>query len=141
MSRQHIQACRRRLDKLKAASGSLNEGPLSAAFADLLDRWGRVPGSDFGRAMGRQGPRGSDIRVDGALVPSVLCIPFGYWEAKDSMDDLDREIAAKLRSGYARITSSTKTPSPSSSARTSARSTARRCRATTKRFCASSPAK
>lgn len=27
-------------------------------------------------------------------------MPFGYWEAKDSRDDLDREIAGKRDKGY-----------------------------------------
>lgn len=27
-------------------------------------------------------------------------MPFGYWEAKDEKDDLDAEIATKLRRGY-----------------------------------------
>lgn len=46
------------------------------------------------------GPRGYRIAVDGALVPPILRKPFGYREAKDSKDDLDREIALKLASGY-----------------------------------------
>lgn len=100
MSRQHIQAYRRRLDKLMAATSSRNEGLLSAAFADLLDRWGGSQDLTLVPQWEGKGPRGDDIRVDGAVVPSVLRIPFGYWEAKDSKDDLDREIASKLRSGY-----------------------------------------
>src|SRR5712671_525339 len=39
--------------------------------------------------------------VDGALVYDVR-VPFGYWEAKDEEDDLDKEIAAKFRRGYPR---------------------------------------
>lgn len=40
--------------------------------------------------------------VDGALVYD-LRVPFGYWEAKDEEDELDKEIAAKFRRGYPRI--------------------------------------
>ncbi len=29
-------------------------------------------------------------------------MPFGYWEAKDENDDLEKEIAAKFRKGYPR---------------------------------------
>jgi len=39
--------------------------------------------------------------VDGALVYDVR-VPFGYWEAKDEEDDLEKEIAAKFRRGYPR---------------------------------------
>jgi predicted helicase len=37
--------------------------------------------------------------IDGALLTS-LRIPFGYWEAKDTNDDLDAEIRKKIRDGY-----------------------------------------
>ncbi len=34
--------------------------------------------------------------VDGALL-HALRVPFGYWEAKDSKDDLDAKIVKKFR--------------------------------------------
>ena len=37
--------------------------------------------------------------VDGALVDPIR-IPFGYWEAKDLDDNLDKQIEYKLRRGY-----------------------------------------
>ncbi len=37
--------------------------------------------------------------MDGALLYE-LRLPFGYWEAKDEKDDLDAEIALKLKRGY-----------------------------------------
>ena len=37
--------------------------------------------------------------VDGALLYE-LRVPFGYWEAKDSTDDLDEEIINKFKRGY-----------------------------------------
>ena len=100
MSRQHINAYRKELAKLQRVSGSLNEGVISGAFGRLLDRWGRSHDLTLIPQWEGHGPRGNDIRVDGALIPSVLRVPFGYWEAKDSKDDLDREIAAKRASGY-----------------------------------------
>jgi hypothetical protein len=36
---------------------------------------------------------------DGALLHE-LRVPFGYWEAKDTNDDLDDEIEKKFRRGY-----------------------------------------
>lgn len=100
MSRQHINAYRTKLANILAASGSLNEGPISQAFGSLLESWGRSHDLTLVQQWEGKGPRGNHIRVDGALVPTVLRIPFGYWEAKDSKDDLDREIAAKIGTGY-----------------------------------------
>lgn len=100
MSRQHINAYRTKLANIHAASGSLNEGPISQAFGSLLESWGRSHDLHLVQQWEGKGPRGNNIRVDGALVPSVLRIPFGYWEAKDSKDDLDKEIAAKIAAGY-----------------------------------------
>lgn len=100
MSRQHLNAYRTKLASIHAASGSLNEGPVSQAFGSLLESWGRSHDLTLVQQWERKGSRGNHIRVDGALVPTVLRIPFGYWEAKDSKDDLDREIAAKIGTGY-----------------------------------------
>ena len=45
----------------------------------------------------------------------------GYWEAKDSHDDLDAEIQAKFNRGYPATTSSSRTPAPPSCSRTGKR--------------------
>lgn len=100
VSRQHINAYRTKLANIHAASGSLNEGPVSQAFGSLLESWGRSHDLILIQQWEGKGSRGNHIRVDGALVPQVLRIPFGYWEAKDSKDDLDRQIAAKIAAGY-----------------------------------------
>jgi hypothetical protein len=100
VSRQHVNAYRTKLANIHAASGSLNEGPISQAFGSLLESWGRSHDLQLVQQWEGRGPRGNHIRVDGALVPTVLRVPFGYWEAKDSKDDLDKEIAAKIAAGY-----------------------------------------
>ena len=87
------------LDRLKRASGDTREGVVSEAFKDLLKGWGRqhdlVFISQYGLSTGAKERR----YVDGALVHTIR-VPFGYWEAKDSDDDLDKEIARKFRAGY-----------------------------------------
>lgn len=74
---------------------------LREAFKDLLKRWARPLDLQFvaeaeitTKAMRR-------IYVDGALLHG-LRVPFGYWEAKDENDDLDKEIEDKFRKGYPR---------------------------------------
>ncbi len=100
MSRQRVNAYRKKLAELHAVSGSLNEGALSAAFAGLLEAWGKSHDLVLAPQWKDKGPRGNSVIVDGALVPNVLRVPFGYWEAKDSKDDLYTEIAKKRRAGY-----------------------------------------
>lgn len=100
MSRQHIGSYRKKLAEQHRVTGSLNERVLRAAFAELLEKTGRSHDLVFTNEWEGRGRRGNDIAVDGALVPKILRKPFGYWEAKDSRDDLDREIAAKIATGY-----------------------------------------
>ncbi len=100
MSRQHINHYRRTLAEQHRITGSLNESVVRKAFADLLDRTGRAHDLVFTNEWEGRGPRSNIIKVDGALVPAILRKPFGYWEAKDSKDDLDKEITLKLQAGY-----------------------------------------
>jgi len=100
LSRQHINAYRKQLAKLHAVSGGLNEGQIRKAFAGLLDKWGGSQDLTLSEEWPHVGPKGHSNRVDGALVPGVLRIPFGYWEAKDSKDNLDKEIKLKRDRGY-----------------------------------------
>ena len=101
MSRQLINEYRADLDRLRAVTGSKREGVLSEAFKDLLRRWGKSNDLVFVSQHGIVTKRGNRIYTDGALLHS-LRVPFGYWEAKDEDDDLEREIEAKFRSGYPR---------------------------------------
>ena len=102
MSQLLINEYRAELDRLRQITGSTRETNLRPAFARLLRAWGRqaldlvyVEEHQIRTGMGTL------ISVDGALLHS-LRVPFGYWEAKDAKDDLDREIADKLRKGYPR---------------------------------------
>ena len=87
------------LATLKRVSGAQRESVVREAFKDLLKKWGRsqsltfIPEHEFITT--------AKVRnyVDGALMHD-LRVPFGYWEAKDADDDLDVEIAKKLRRGY-----------------------------------------
>lgn len=101
MSQLIIQQYLNELSDLRKASGSSREGIVSEAFKDLLK--GFAKSHDLIFLPQYELPRQDGARriVDGALVYD-LRVPFGYWEAKDEEDDLDAEIAKKLRRGYPR---------------------------------------
>ena len=82
--------------------GQLNidyEYAVRSAFQDLLSscarrfQWTLVPEFSIDR------PKQHPIRVDGALLDAFR-LRRGIWEAKDSRDDLDKEIKAKFSIGY-----------------------------------------
>ncbi len=78
--------------------GIIHEGAVSPAFASLL----RHCASQFGHTLIEKSPykhNGHNLIIDGALADSFNLI-HGYWEAKDSSDDLDKEIKKKFAVGY-----------------------------------------
>lgn len=101
MSRQLITEYRSELDRIHAASGSKRESVVREAFKDLLKRWGKSRDLIFLAEHEYLTPRGDRRYIDGALVHSIR-VPFGYWEAKDTNDDLDEEIRKKTSIGYPR---------------------------------------
>lgn len=91
-----------------AKLGVKHETAVRAAFQALLedctklvnkgrvDKWKLVP------EFSLKTKAGAKITPDGALATSFPGIIHGWWEAKDSADDLDKEIAKKLKLGYPR---------------------------------------
>lgn len=81
-----------------ATLGVSHEGAVSPAFAALLRQCAR----QFDWTLLEQHSvkrNGHPIRVDGALADAFKLV-HGYWEAKDSSDDLDKEIKRKFAVGY-----------------------------------------
>lgn len=87
------------LDRIKVMSGSLSEQIIREAFKDLLKTWSRQQGLVFLAEFGLTSNQKTPIRPDGTILHD-LRVPLGYWEAKDTADDLDTEIAKKFRKGY-----------------------------------------
>ena len=102
----HIERYRADLQRFLEFGGSDNEQSIRRAFAVCLDSYCRdhreklalVDELDAGA-----GSRvtGTGIRPDGTVKDS-LRMARGYWEAKDTHDDLDAEIQAKFNRGYPR---------------------------------------
>ena len=64
-----------------------------------MKAWARASNLHFINQYEFQSTQKNRIRPDGTILHD-LRVPLGYWEAKDSGDDLDAEIAKKLAKGY-----------------------------------------
>jgi hypothetical protein len=79
--------------------GISHESAVRSAFQNLLEscsqqfKWTLVPEWSIKR------PKLNPIRVDGALVDEFK-LAHGFWEAKDSHDDLAKEVKKKFDIGY-----------------------------------------
>ena len=95
----HIEQYRKDLERIIAFGGSTNELTIKPAFRKCLAAYchehrERLMLVDELAAQG-------GIRPDGTVKDS-LRMARGYWEAKDTHDDLDAEIQAKFNRGYPR---------------------------------------
>ncbi|MGA3164988.1 MAG: type ISP restriction/modification enzyme [Terriglobia bacterium] len=80
------------------AQGVLNEMSVRSPFESLLQETARLKDWTFiAELSGKSG--GALIRPDGTL-RDRNSLPRGYWEAKDTQDDLDTEIKKKIARGY-----------------------------------------
>jgi hypothetical protein len=80
------------------AQGVLNEMSVRSPFESLLQETARLKDWTFiAELSGKSG--GAIIRPDGTLRDRST-LPRGYWEAKDTQDDLDTEIKKKIGRGY-----------------------------------------
>ncbi|HDY88812.1 MAG TPA: DNA helicase, partial [bacterium] len=80
--------------------GFEHEGAVKNAFANLL----RLVAKKFGYTLIEEykvGKNGKHVFVDGALIDDFK-LSHGYWEAKDTHDDLDKEVSKKFSQGYPR---------------------------------------
>jgi len=88
------------LSDLRRVSGTQRESVVREAFKTLLKDWGKSEGYLFIPEYEHTTAMDERRYVDGALVEPQLRLPVGYWEAKDTNDDLDKEIEKKFRRGY-----------------------------------------
>jgi hypothetical protein len=100
LSQLLIQQYLNELSRLKKVSGTHRESVVREAFKDLLKAWGRTQDLTFVPEYQLETKTKDRRYADGALLLHTLRVPFGYWEAKDSNDDLDEEIQKKFRAGY-----------------------------------------
>src|SRR5258708_5981164 len=99
MSLLLIQQYLNQLATLKRVSGTTRESVVREAFKDLLKEYARSYDLTFVPEHEVSSLAKERRYVDGALM-HTLRVPFGYWEAKDTEDDLDAAIEKKFRAGY-----------------------------------------
>lgn len=80
------------------AQGATHEGATSPAFYNLLAETARLRKWDAIHQLGTK-HQGNRIVPD-ATIRDANYLPHGYWEAKDTADDLDTEIQKKRAKGY-----------------------------------------
>ena len=95
----HIERYYEDKQRLIDFGGSDNEQSIRRAFATCLDAYCREHREKLALVDELAAPRRN--RPDGT-VKDTLRMARGYWEAKDSHDDLDAEIQAKFDRGYPR---------------------------------------
>ena len=79
--------------------GHTTEGNIRSAFADLLKVCCRPYDWHLTEEFQFKGTAKQPLRADGALIDRFT-LQHGLWEAKDSEDDLTREIKSKISKGY-----------------------------------------
>lgn len=82
-----------------AKLGIVHEGAVLSAFQQLLESCGRQFQWTLVQQYAIKRSKKQPIRLDGALVDGFN-LPRAYWEAKDSHDDLKKEVQKKFAVGY-----------------------------------------
>lgn len=95
-----IQTYRRDIDDLVRFAGADNEGSISQAFAGLLKSCGEESNLILCQQYRFKSVNSNTTLVaDGVLLDRIRIV-HGYWEAKDTKDNLDQEIKSKIALGY-----------------------------------------
>jgi len=96
MSISRINQYYKDLERIKSRATTQNELAIKSAFKNLLNDYCRTKDLEV---IEEQTIVGSNKRPDGVVVDAFK-FRYGYWEAKDAQDDLEKEIVAKQRSNY-----------------------------------------
>ncbi len=100
MSKQLINRYYNELDKDKRFGGSHNEASIRRAFLNLVNAYAERRNLLLVPEIYVKGKKGNSVRPDGVL-KNATRFEFGYWESKDTKDDIDFEINKKLNEdGY-----------------------------------------
>ena len=99
MSLNLIDKYYNKLQMIKQFGGSPNELSIREAFKELLGHYANKNNLMLISELRVKGTKGEMVQPDGTL-KNALRLDYGYWESKDSKDDIDTEINNKIRKGY-----------------------------------------
>ncbi len=99
MSQLLINTYLSEIDRLKKFAGTSTEQVVREAFKDLLKSWAKANDLIFIPELLFETKLKTKVYPDGTILHD-LRVPLGYWEAKDTDDDIDKEIEGKQRKGY-----------------------------------------
>ncbi len=95
-----IHAYRSEVDRIKRFGGSTKETSIRRAFSTLINAYARPRDLMLVEELAYLNPRSHKrVTPDGTL-KNVLRLDYGFWESKDSNDDLNVEVAKKFDKGY-----------------------------------------
>ena len=94
---EHIRIYYNKIEEIRRHNP--NEGNISSAFYTLLNSIASSHNLSVITQDSFKTKKGKLIRPD-ATIKNSIGIDFGYWEAKDSKDNLHKEIEKKLNIGY-----------------------------------------
>jgi predicted helicase len=95
-----IEAYYQRLQNLKTGQMLSNEEHIRKAFSDLLEQTAKARSWTLVEELGKKSSKSSKLVYPDGTLRDQWRLPHGYWEAKDSADDLDVEISKKRERGY-----------------------------------------
>ncbi|WP_091512076.1 type ISP restriction/modification enzyme [Flexibacter flexilis] len=100
MSQLFIQQYRTQLERVVKFGGSTNEMAIRQPFINLVNAYAEPQNLMLiAELTTHSHTQTAKIRPDGIL-KNMMKLDCGYWESKDSKDDLEKEIEAKIRKGY-----------------------------------------
>ncbi len=95
-----IQTYRSEVDQIIRFGGSTKETTVRRAFSNLINAYARPRDLLLVEELDYFNPRKHRrVTPDGTL-KNILRLDYGFWESKDSDDDLDDEIKKKFDKGY-----------------------------------------
>jgi predicted helicase len=99
MSVQTISKYYTEIEKYIRFGGTSKESSIRRAFENLLNEYAQNQNLLLIAELDYRTPKGTTVSPDGTL-KDALRLDWGYWESKDTDDDLEVEIEKKFKKGY-----------------------------------------